>query len=90
VPIIDGLVTVTVTPGSTALLLSNTLPLIDPVVLAPPPCANAVVAIRHAARTAITKVNPRRLMNVLLLKANEKRNATNSYTHRGQTMRVIG
>ena len=41
-PISDGLVAVTVTPGSTAPLLSATLPLIVPVLLAPPPCANAV------------------------------------------------
>jgi hypothetical protein len=55
-------VALTVTPGNTALLVSLTLPLIDPVVLAPPPCANAVDAIKHAARTATTSCNPRRLM----------------------------
>jgi len=36
-PIAEGLVAETVTPGSTPPLLSTTLPLIDPVVLAPPP-----------------------------------------------------
>src|SRR5581483_1339317 len=40
-PISDGLAAVTVTPGRTAPLLSTTLPLMEPVVLAPPPCANA-------------------------------------------------
>src|SRR5438876_11746691 len=60
----EGLDTVTVTPGRTAWLASATLPLIDPVVLAPPPCANACVeASRHAASTATTKWNPRRFMN---------------------------
>jgi len=50
-PIIDGLVTVTVTPGRTPPLLSATLPLIEPVVDAPPPCANACVdASRQTAR----------------------------------------
>src|SRR5215831_17078015 len=63
----DGLAAVTVTPGSTAWLASTTFPLIDPVVLAPPPCANACVdASRHAASTAPTKTNPRRFMNALL------------------------
>ena len=37
----DGLVTVTFTPGSTPPLESATFPLIEPVVLAPPPWANA-------------------------------------------------
>ena len=53
-PIIDELVALTVTPGSTPPLLSVTLPLIDPVVLAPPPCANAGDAIRHTASAATT------------------------------------
>src|SRR5580704_3593957 len=66
-PIMDGLVAVTVTPGSTPPLASLTLPLIEPVVLAPPPCANADDAIRHAAITATISWNPRRLMNALLL-----------------------
>src|SRR5262245_30623954 len=64
-PIDEGLVAFTVTPGNTALLVSVTLPLIDPVVLAPPPCAKAVDAVitaRHAARPATTICNPRRLM----------------------------
>src|SRR5436190_10631396 len=66
-PIEEGLVALTVTPGSTPPLLSATLPLIDPVVLAPPPCANACVeASRQAASTATTKWNPRRFMNALL------------------------
>src|SRR5437762_7285318 len=60
----EGLATVTVTPGRTAWLASVTLPLIDPVVLAPPPCANACVeASRHPASTATTIWNPRRFMN---------------------------
>src|SRR6516162_3056697 len=63
-PIIDGLVTLTVTPGSTALLVSATLPLIDPVVLAPPPCANAVDASRHPASTAKTRWNPRHFIEL--------------------------
>src|SRR5262249_6247004 len=67
-PIIAGLLTVTVTPGSTAPLESATLPLIVPVELAPPPCANACAdANRHAASTATKMESPRRLMNVLLL-----------------------
>src|SRR5207244_5230839 len=66
----DGLAAVTVTPGSTAALVSATLPLIEPVVLAPPPCANACVdASRQAASTATTKTNPRRFMNALLLQS---------------------
>src|SRR5471030_231266 len=60
----EGLVALTVTPGSTPPLLSATLPLIEPVVDAPPPCANACVeANRHTASTATTKWNPRRFMN---------------------------
>src|SRR5437762_6056056 len=66
----DGLAAVTVTPGSTAALVSATLPLIEPVVLAPPPCANARVdANRQAASTATTRTNPRRFMNALLLQS---------------------
>src|SRR5262245_5308252 len=51
-PIAAGLVAFTVTPGSTALLVSATLPLIDPVVLAPPPwaCATAGDSVASAAR----------------------------------------
>ena len=63
-PMDEGLVALTVTPGSTPPLLSETLPLIEPVVLAPPPCANACVeASRQTASTATTKRNPRRFMN---------------------------
>ena len=59
----EGLVALTVTPGSTPPLLSATLPLIDPVVLAPPPCANACVDMsRQVASIATTKCNPRRFM----------------------------
>src|ERR1051325_7524476 len=63
-PIDEGLVALTVTPGRTPPLLSATLPLIEPVVDAPPPCANACVeASRHTASTATTRWNPRRFMN---------------------------
>src|SRR5260221_6676815 len=62
----EGLVALTVTPGRTPPLLSATLPLMEPVVLAPPPCANACVeASRQTANTATTKWN-RRFMNALL------------------------
>src|SRR5260370_39913737 len=64
VPMRDGLVAVTVAPGRTAPLESTILPLIDPVVLAPPPCAKACGAptIRIASiATAMWKL--RRLMN---------------------------
>src|SRR5262245_14725208 len=60
---IDGLVALTVTPGSTPPLLSATLPLIEPVVLAPPPCANACVAASRHAASATTRWNPRTFMN---------------------------
>jgi hypothetical protein len=67
-PIMLGLVALTVTPGSTALLVSVTLPVIVPVELAPPPCANAgAVASRHAASTANRTGNLRPLMNILPL-----------------------
>src|SRR5436309_1963681 len=70
----DGLAAVTVTPGSTAALVSATLPLIEPVVLAPPPCANACVdASRQAASIATTRTNPRRFMNALLILKSLKR-----------------
>src|SRR4029077_19526739 len=63
----EGLVALTVTPGRTPPLLSATLPLIEPVVDAPPPCANACVeASRQPASTATTNWNPRRFMNALL------------------------
>src|SRR5256885_2565164 len=76
----DGLATVTVTPGRTAALVSATLPLIEPVVLAPPPCANACVdASRHAASTATTRWNPRRFMNALLLLVFQLRMVTGRY-----------
>src|SRR3954469_16307849 len=60
-PIADGLVAFTVTPGSTALLVSLTRPLIDPVVLAPPPCAKAAAGAITATHTiaATTNANPR-------------------------------
>ena len=62
-PIMLGLVALTVTPGRTAPLESDTLPVIVPVELAPPPCANAWVdASRQTASIATTKRNPR-LMN---------------------------
>src|SRR5262245_39895843 len=58
-PIEFGLVADTVTPGNTPPLLSATLPLMEPVLLAPPPWANAWVdASRHAA-SATTRWNPR-------------------------------
>src|SRR5476649_2870050 len=66
VPIIEGLVAVTVTPGSTPPLLSATLPLIEPVELAPPPWANAVDVNKQTAITATNSWNPR-LMNFLLV-----------------------
>jgi hypothetical protein len=50
----DGLEVVTVTPGKTALLESATLPLMDPVVLAPPPCANARVDIIKTPHAMMT------------------------------------
>jgi len=56
-PIIDGLDALTLTPGSTAPLESAILPLILPVVLAPPPCASAAdAASRHAKSTATTRI----------------------------------
>ena len=44
-------------------LLSATLPLMEPVVLAPPPCANAWVDASRATSTAATRWNHRRFMN---------------------------
>src|SRR5262245_42729422 len=65
-----GLLTVTVTPGRTAPLASNTLPLMVPVELAPPPCGNECRdAYRQATNTATASLKPRTVMNILLLQA---------------------
>src|SRR5476649_1634905 len=62
----EGLVALTVTPGRTPPLLSATLPLIEPVVLAPPPCANACVEASKQTASAATTKYSRRFMNALL------------------------
>jgi hypothetical protein len=54
VPSIDGLAAVTVTPGSTAPLLSATRPVIVAVELAPPPCANAADVASESTPSAST------------------------------------
>src|SRR5438552_1554372 len=58
-PIADGLVAFTVTPGSTALLVSVTRPLIEPVVLAPPPCAKAAAGARVGTAVPAPATRPR-------------------------------
>src|ERR1044071_8245361 len=52
VPICAGLVAVTVTPGSTPPCASLISPLMLPVELAPPPCANADVPSARTAASA--------------------------------------
>src|SRR5207247_6295141 len=57
VPIIDGLAMVTVTPGSTALVLSVTLPLIAPVVELVV-CARAAAGAAHRQRQSHRTTRP--------------------------------
>ena len=58
-PICAGLVAMTVTPGSTPPCASFTSPLMLPVELAPPPCANAVDAsVTMAARAQTMFLQP--------------------------------
>src|SRR5919198_951120 len=65
-PIIAGLVAVTVTPGSTALLVSVTRPLMVPVELAPPPWARADAGTsRLVVSTTRATWNARRLISPL-------------------------
>ncbi len=66
VPIIDGLVAVTVTPGSTAPLLSATRPWIVPVLLAPPPCAAVVDGKTSPITSAVARVFSTNLISILL------------------------
>jgi hypothetical protein len=68
----DGLVAVTVTPGSTAALVSVTRPVIVPVELAPPPWAKAEgAASRTLQATSVQREH--RFMTNLLEKPNINR-----------------
>ena len=72
-PICAGLVAVTVTPGSTPLCESLTSPLMLPVELAPPPCANAGAVPIHNTAAITQTILLKRLMD---LPPNEKRQRT--------------